>query len=63
MTEQQQAIQMKAHLIGLTLKDMEEHNQNELLTKAKMERRTQLTKLRKQIKDLLEICEVTEMEA
>ena len=63
MTEQQQAIQMKAHLIGLTLKDMEEHNQNELLTKAKMERRTQLTKLRKQVKDLLEICNVTEMEA
>ena len=63
MTEQQEAIQMKAHLIGLTLKDMEEHNQNELLTKAKMERRTKLTKLRKQVKDLLEICGVTELEA
>ena len=63
MTDQQQAIQLKAHLISLTLKDMEEHNQNELLTKAKMERRTQLTKLYKQIKDLLEICNVTEMEA
>ena len=63
MIDQQQAIQMKAYLIGLTLKELETSNKKQLVSDVRETQRTQLTKLRKQIKELLEICGVTELEA